>query len=210
MRRKDEGVEVEQDGTFQVDTEDPTVQLRRAHPLEQLEHTETDIRRANEIKPALLRLQDLTDRNHKDDYATNAAARKIMRGRRNEVKAMLLAGKAIGLNVELLPPSPLDSLQASKIQFKAKPKDIDIRHKKRKITIATESIFGVDAARESKLRAISKAIDKNINVQSIKMTVEENRNELDMKAPLSVKVKNSCDKEVTISSVSLVPDYASD
>jgi hypothetical protein len=211
IRPKAEGNMIGGDGEVIIEQEESAAMpasRTKDHLLEQLEHTEADKAKAAAVKPAMILLADIKDSHYKDDYSSNAAARRILRGMRHEDAKLLKEGKAVGLNVALLPPSAADTVVASQVNFTMRNSNANFVNgqKKRQLEVKSSSIFGLDSEeRRKKLKAIEVGNKKGINPRNF--TLDERRSGTDGdRVVLAVKRK----KEEEKGALNMLAGYESD
>lgn len=142
---------------------------RLADPFYRLEHQGEDLQKKKEAEPVLVRLQQVSDARHSDDYALNKALRARMRGQKKRVAEEEASSRKMGLGIRLLPTAEEDAATAAHVKFSSK---FDKNRKDKRALINAASIFSGSSGRsmsnnkrlelESKRRKISAAAASNL------------------------------------------------
>lgn len=135
-QKKTEDFDIEDAETFELPADEERGKL--ADPFYRLEHQEQDLKKKKEAEPVLVRLQQLSDTRHSDDYALNKALRARLRSQKKRVAAEESASRKRGLGIRLLPASEQDAATAKQVKFSTK---FDKNTKDKRALINASSIF---------------------------------------------------------------------
>ncbi|GAB4840245.1 hypothetical protein Ancab_021010 [Ancistrocladus abbreviatus] len=126
-------------------------------PFYRLEHQEEDLKKKKEAEPLLVRLQQVSDALHSNDYALNKALRARLRNQKKRVAEEEIASSKLGIGIRLLPVSKEDAAAAARIKFSSK---FERNRKDKRALISSASIFsnssGSSMADEKRLELESK------------------------------------------------------
>lgn len=112
-------------------------------PFQKLENKQDDEEFAKDkFHPHLSELQDLSDRNHKNDYQNARLLRQNMRKQQKEIQSLRDEARAKSLGITLLPESAEDRKNAMKLKpTKAEASKAAQNLKAERFKIRTSSIF---------------------------------------------------------------------
>ncbi|KAL2546350.1 hypothetical protein Fot_15583 [Forsythia ovata] len=161
-RRKIEEYDAEDAETMVLPVDEDRSKL--VDPFYRLEHQEEDLKKKKEAAPVLVRLQQVSDARHSDDYALNKALRAKLRVQKKRVAEEEANSRKVGLGIRLLPSSEEDAAAASRIKFSSK---FDKNRKDKRALIQAASIFsGASGSTSDKRRLELEAKRRKINATS--------------------------------------------
>ncbi|KAK2997929.1 hypothetical protein RJ639_024800, partial [Escallonia herrerae] len=169
-QKKVEEYDVEDAETMELPV-DEGERSKLSDPFYRLEHQDGDLKKKKEAAPVLVRLQQVSDARHSDDYALNKALRARLRSQKKRVAEEEAAARKMGLGIRLLPASEEDATAAALVKFA--PKHEKNRAEKRAL-IKTASIFPGSSTStrrmelEAKRRKIKAATASNLLVGGFK------------------------------------------
>lgn len=174
-KRKNEKYEAQDNETIELDSAKVKEDIL-ANPLFKLEHQQKDKLKADSRRVIIAQLQEHQER-MKNDFDLSRAARKRFREEKKVIKSMVEEGKKRCLDVPLLPISDADNAKSVKFRPVA-GKDRKIE----RLRISQSSIFNSQSSNS----AITKAVEKKLNLRNFKVSLEEKKN-LSSKSPIITK-----------------------
>ena len=130
-------------------------------PFYRLEHKTEDVKKAEEKKPALLRLMELKERSY-DDYGASQYLRRDFREKKKELNELKIEAQGMGLAIDLLPADASDENQAKQVQFQSESRKLSDALSDRKLQIRSGPILAPQTLQQSKAQkqALLKTIEK--------------------------------------------------
>ncbi|PRP72783.1 coiled-coil domain-containing protein [Planoprotostelium fungivorum] len=175
--RKTETWDSAETGIIQLEGEEHAQKMAE-DPFFRLENSAKDVEKAKEKVP---QLEDLIEfaKSRSDTREMSSMLRADFRKKRKELEDMDRQGKAIGLPMPLLPVSETDREEAKEVVFRKDKNALVQDLKKRRLQVASASIFGNDKNNQLKKTKINLLSSAQKNQQPLLSLLKPSRTVVD-------------------------------